>query len=151
MTIAIYKIKDDRRKVDKTLNNTTKVAEITAHIKSDCNMLHPVLEIAYNALIMDANYIYISDWGRYYFISNLTVGSQRIYIRADIDVLQTYSSQIKDLVCVVERQEATDKANRYLPDGMFRATARQVISTPYIFGQGFSKSQSIVLTTGGAS
>ena len=44
MTITLYKIKDDRRAVDKTLNNTTKVTELTAHIKSDCDILHPVLK-----------------------------------------------------------------------------------------------------------
>lgn len=154
MTITLYKIKDDRRKVDKTLNNTTKVTELTAHIKSDCDILHPVLEVAYNASIMSANYIYIADWGRYYFISNIVTGAQRIFIHADIDVLQTYSAGIKDLTCVIERQEDINKSNIYLPDYMFRAKSIKTVSTPYIFPNSphtFTKNQSIILTTGGRS
>lgn len=151
MTITLYKIKDDARVVNKTLNNSTKIAEITAHYKSDVDILNPVLEIAYNASYTEANYFEVSDWGRKYFVKNITTGSQRLYIEGAVDVLTTYKTDIEKLRVVVERQEKDSNANKYLPDGMFRATARQIISTPYKLGQGFSKDQSIIMTTGGRS
>lgn len=151
MTITLYKITDDKRQLTKTLNASNKVAELTAHIKEDSSVMQITLDVHYQSGLLTANYIYISDFGRYYYVRDMIVSRQRLIITANIDVLMTYRDDIKKLRCVIERQENKSNAKLYLPDGMFRATARQAISTPYIFDQGFSKSESIVLTTGGQS
>lgn len=151
MTITFYKMTDDKRQLTKTLNASNKVAELSGHIKDDSSIMEITVDVHYQAVLLGANYFYVSDFGRYYYVRDMIVSRQRLIIIAYMDVLMTYRDDIKKLRCVIERQESKNKSNLYLPDGMFRATARQAISTPYIFDQGFSKSESIVLTTGGYS
>ena len=152
MTLELYKISNDRRDVTKTINAGTLLGTMTAHIKGDTDIMDPVFEIAYNADYMAANYIYCSDWHRYYFIVEPpTVSQQRLLLKCHEDVLYSFKAQILNLDCVIERQESTGKSNRYLADGMFRALAKQEITTPYIFPQAFTKDLSIVVTTGGES
>lgn len=152
MTINLYKVTEDRRALTKTVGTeSTTVATLSAVIKDDCSIIRPVLEVAYQNDIFSANYMYISEFGRYYYIDNFELGPQRIWIEAHVDVLMSFKADILKLNCIIERQQSQKKSNLYLPDGMFRATARQIISTPCKFDQAFSKSQSIVITTGGQS
>lgn len=152
MTLNLYRISNDRRDVTKTISAETLLGTMTAHIKGDTDIMDPVFEIAYSADYMDANYIYCPDWHRYYFIKEPpTVSQQRLILNCHEDVLYSFKAAILNLNCVIQRQESTGKSNRYLADGMFRALAKQEITTPYIFPQAFTKSLSIVLTTGGES
>ena len=152
MTLNLYRISNDRRDVTKTISAETLLGTMTAHIKGDTDIMDPVFEIAYNATYMNANYIYCSEWHRYYFITEPpTVSQQRLLLKCHEDVLYSFKGQILNLDCVIERQESTGKSNRYLADGMFRALAKQQITTPYIFPQAFTKKLSIVVTTGGES
>ena len=149
MTITLYKISNDSKDMKKTVDATTKITDLTAKIKEDTTVEKPILEITYNAQYIDANYIYVDDWKRYYFITNRKVGAQRIYLECEVDVLFSFKDGILDLTCVVARQE--NNSQLYLPDGMFRALTKRIVSTPYKFDTKFDKGQSIVLTTGGKS
>ena len=155
MIVYFYKIADDRKVVDKTTDSTTLVKTCNSvHYKDDVDILNPTLEIAYDATLTTANCLYVPDWNRYYYINNITTGMQRLFFECHVDVLKSYTSEIKDLYCVVQRQEDINKANLYLPDYMFRAKSIKTVSTPYIFPNSphtFTKNQSIILTTGGRS
>lgn len=151
MTITFYKITDDKRQVSKTLNSTTKIKDSTGTMKTNCNIMDPVIEMSYDATLLQCNYLYIPEFSRYYFITRIEVGAQRMYLTAHVDVLQTYSTQIRALTCVIERQEDDDKAELYLTDKAFRAENRHVVSTRR-WDAHFSKDNcSYVLTTGGRS
>ena len=155
MNIYFYNVKDDRRALVKTLINTgagaNLKATLTGHLKDDCSILDPVIEVAYNADILTSNYMYIPAFGRYYFINNITTSTQRLYISAHVDVLMTYSTDIKTLRCVVDRQADPWKCNLYLNDAARRSQARfnvRIAAFPNEFDKGRS---SYVLTTGGKS
>lgn len=150
MIVKFYKITDDKRTVSKHADiSHLQLTLSDVHIKSDCSILDPVLEVAYNSKIMQCNYIKIEDWNRYYFIKDIDTSMQRLYVSCHVDVLMSHKTGILDLTCVVARQE--NNAQMYLPDGIFRALTRRVVSTPYKFNTVFNKNQSIVLTTGGKS
>lgn len=152
MTLYLYRISNDRREITKTLSVDTLLGSMTAHIKGDTDIMDPVFEIAYNTDYMAANYIYCPDWNRYYFIVEPPkVSQQRLILTCHEDVLYSFKAAILNLNCVIQRQESPTRANRYLADGMFRALAKQEITTPYIFPQAFTKNLSIVVTTGGES
>lgn len=148
MTITLYKIPDDKRSVDKTLNNTTKLGDLTAHFKEDTDILNPVLEIAYNATYTEANYCYISDWNRWYFISGIETGAQRLYLSCHVDVLYTYRSQIRELSCVIARQE--NRYNLYLNDAKYHLLQYKTVVRE-VFPKSFSSRGSYVLAVGGDS
>lgn len=144
MTITIYKISDDRRVVNKTLG--TAVATLTAIIKNDADILYPVLEVAYNSSVLTANYLYIDTLQRYYYIKNIKLDRQRIFLECEVDVLKSYYNEIKNLNCVVSRQE--NNYNTYLNDGVWRnLQPKEVITLP--FTQSFYRPCNFVMTVGG--
>lgn len=150
MTIKLYKIKDDRRQLEKTLNADTLQRTMTGHLKSDCSIMDPIIEITYDPVIAGCNYMYIDDFERYYHINNIEVGAQRTFIHAHVDVLQTYAQQIRDLYCIVARQEAENKSNLYLNDEIWKnLQIRQAV--PLAFPKSFDKDGSFVFVTGGQS
>lgn len=150
MTITFYRITDDKKQVSKTLNSTTKIKDSTGVIKTDCSVMEPRLEMEYDPPLITANYMYIPDFGRYYFIDRIDTGAQRLFIQGHIDVLQTYSEQIRDLYCIVARQEDENKSNLYLNDEIWKnLQIRQAV--PLAFPKSFDKDGSFVFVTGGQS
>ena len=95
MNIVLHVISDDRKKINKTLN---EIASINANIKAPCSIMRPVLQFDKNTVGSDwyhANYAYIPAFGRYYFIDNITAESDGlITLELTVDVLYTYSKQI---------------------------------------------------------
>lgn len=153
MTIKLYKIKDDRRQLEKTLNAETLQRTMNGHLKSDCSIMDPIIEITYDPVLAGCNYMYIDDFERYYHINNIEVGAQRAFIHAHVDVLQTYAQQIRQLDCIIARQESKDHANLYLNDKIFRALNYKIINTVRFpktpFMNGKQNVDSLVLTVGG--
>lgn len=150
MTITFYKITDDKRQVSKTLNSTTKIKDSSGSMKTDCDIMDPVLEMSYDVALLTCNYMYIPEFNRYYFVNKIEVGAQRMYITAHVDVLQTYASQIRNLYCVVARQEDENKSNLYLNDEIWKnLQIRQAV--PLAFPKSFDKDGSFVFVTGGNS
>ena len=151
MTIYLYSIKEDRRKVTKITVATVPIDTLSAHCKADVNVLDPVLEVANSANLPNCDYFYVPDWNRYYFVTGLTVGAQRCYLSGHVDVLQSYESDIRKIVAVIERQQSKSKGQLYMSDKMFKSEARKVIQIKK-FNRQFNKgASSYVLATGGKS
>lgn len=148
MTIKFYKISDDRKKVSKTLG--TAVASLSGSLKADTSILHPVIEVAYNSSILTANYMYIDAFARYYFIGDIKVGAQRLFVPGDVDVLKTYDTDIRKMKALIERTEQESKANQYLNDPAFKALNYKIISTIAYKNSPFEGNDSLILTTGGS-
>lgn len=151
MTIKFYKIKDDRRQLRKTLTNETLVRTVTGQLKTDCSVMDPIIEVTFDALLVTCNYMYIQEFGRYYHVTNIETGAQRIFVHAHVDVLQTYADEIEDLTCVIERQQDPGKCDLYLTDKAFKSENRHIVSVRKFSGSFSKANSSYVLTTGGTS
>ena len=156
MTVKFYSISDDRKVVDKSLIDSGVNANLlktcsSVHYKDDVDILNPILEIAYDALLTSANYVYVQDWGRYYYINDITTGMNRLFFKCHVDVLKTYSSDIKQLQCIVERQESKSKGKLYMADKAFKSEVKKIISTRKLSGSFDKLHSSFILTTGGRS
>lgn len=147
MQIKLYKIYDDRKKVDKDLT-TTLIKTITGTLKQDCDILKPEIEVAYNDDILPCNYMYIPKFGRYYFLEPPILSTQRMFLSGSIDPLTSWASDIKKLNCVLSRQEKL--FNLYLNDGNYHLLQKKQIST-ITFPQSFTTDGSYILTVGGTS
>lgn len=113
MTVDLLSTSDDPRTLDKT---TTAIASLTAKPTENCSILSPRLIINYTAAASAANYMYIQDFGRYYFIDNITVSTgSELILSGSVDVLKTYSSEIKACEATVIRSESIGKPTIY-PD-----------------------------------
>lgn len=115
MTVTLYKTSDDRRVVTKTL--TSIASNITIIPKEQLDILTPRIRLAWNSAYLAANYMYISDLGRYYFISDMLLNTgHNIDIIGNVDVLMTYASQIKALEATIIRSESIGAPTMYPDD-----------------------------------
>lgn len=85
----------------------------TVYLKDDTSILNPVFDCT--GLPMNTNYIYCSDFGRYYFVDDITrAGKDRLLIKCSLDVLATYKSQIGSYTGNVEFTASS--TNVYITD-----------------------------------
>lgn len=117
-TITLYKMTQDKKVVNKVLNAADTIANLTASFKDESTITDPVIEVAYGTDYLKANYLYISDFGRYYFIQQTIVSEQRVIYVCHVDVLKSYASQIGNMKALISRSE--QNYNMYLNDKYFK-------------------------------
>lgn len=116
MNVAFYNCKDDPR----TLNKDPElIAEKTCTVYGNCSLARPALLLKYDAVVATCNYMYIRDWNRYYFISDVSVdqGKQMI-VTASLDAVYTYRNEILECNATCVRNEGIG-APTYVPDNSF--------------------------------
>jgi hypothetical protein len=128
-------------KIGKTLSagNTYSCA-----LKDDTSVLDPVIIIQTSDNIYTYNYMYISDFGRYYFINDIvSLNNNRWMIKAHVDVLETYKSSILANEAVIRRQDKL--FNLYLDDSDFHVLNYERVQTLKFPANAFSKNLTYVL------
>jgi len=128
-SIQLYTNSSPSNFVTKTI---TPITAVTGVLRDGCSIVDPVIEIeAVEAdIISKANYLYIEEFGRYYYITDISTSVNGLWgLACHCDVLMTYSSQIKSQKAVLSRQE--NLRNMYLDDGWFMAYQNPIIVTKY--------------------
>lgn len=118
MHITLYSCTDPHNQINKT-NKTSIVSYNNAVIKDNCSIYDPVIILPYSANIFNANYMYIQEFGRYYFINGMETEHERIFIKAHVDVLETFKTEILNLYVYLSR--SSNLYNQYLNDRGFAA------------------------------
>ena len=113
MTVILYRTSDDNRVLNKSL---TAIATITASPLENCALLNPRMRFRYSASLKSANYMYIPELNRYYYIKSMSVNPGGEYeVVGDIDVLKTYASDIRKAHATIIRSESVGGPT-YIPD-----------------------------------
>lgn len=99
-------ISSDRRVLNKV---TTTIKTITATPTGEINILHPTLILEYDGAILNANYCYIPNFNRYYYLSITLDKGKRMILNCSVDVLKTYATQIKNRQGTILRSESIGK------------------------------------------
>ena len=115
--LTLYKNSAENNRIDKT-EYLTSVREITGYLRNETNIINPSIVIEYEQVI-DFNYVYVSTFNRYYFVTNITSVRTNLW-RLDMscDTLMTYKETILNYECYVSRNENdyNDKIeDKYLP------------------------------------
>lgn len=122
MIIKFYKNLSDNIVVDK---NITQIGlDQSGTLREACSIIDPVIKFEkFTDFDLSAcNYLYIPDFGRYYYINEIIAISDKMFeIHCHVDVLRTYRSGIRSNSAVIARQES--QYNLYLPDGVFKTYA----------------------------
>ena len=100
MTAILYNNVSDSRKVNK---NLTELSTINITLYLDTNVETPVFKV--KNFINNANYMYVPDLHRYYYINNYTLSNQCVYLHCTVDVLETYKTEILNSECLISRSE----------------------------------------------
>lgn len=79
-----------------TLNKTlTKVGEINVTLRPEINTRSPQIKIINPPQMYTFNYVYVPEFGKYYFVSDYKfIGGNTYLLSLQIDLLQTYKEQI---------------------------------------------------------
>lgn len=112
MEIILYNNQSDRRKLNKAIS---PINTVNVKLKSGTDIMHPVIELSSEYLPPSANYCYISEFNRYYFINQQNILPGKILsISLEIDVLMSFKSNI--LASKVVARRASNNFNKMLPD-----------------------------------
>lgn len=112
MTVNVMSISADRRVLNKV---TTTIKTITATPTGEINILYPKLILEYDSTILNANYCYIPNFNRYYYLSITLDKGKRMILNCSVDVLKTYATQIKNRQGTILRSESIGKPT-IIPD-----------------------------------
>ena len=100
MTAILYNNTSDSREINKNLTELTTI-NITLYL--DTNVTNPVFKL--KNFLNNANYMYVPDLHRYYYINNYTLSNQCVYLHCSVDVLTTYKTEILNSECLISRSE----------------------------------------------
>lgn len=110
MQITFYNISCSPNTVDKTPYITGGTAFTNVKPNEPCNILSPSLVMTYSSAVANSNYCYIDTFGRWYFVTGVTlVSATRCIVSCAVDVLHTYHANIKNCIGTVLRSESVGK------------------------------------------
>lgn len=157
LTVNIGKTFDDPLKLEKNISwitdsGTTK--NFSCQPTDNCDILAPTLILGYTADIVSNNYVYISDWKRYYFYKDpqiLTGG--RMALNLMVDVLYSWAAFVRNSEGIIIR--ATLPAPTMIPDSQYplltseRRIQNAVFSNPNGYFSNAADSSFILTTLSG--
>ena len=104
MLVSFYNYTGDSRVANKNLSQIS--GDINCDIQDGCTLINPLLKLEYNSAYFNADYFYISEWGRYYKMTNPTVDDGgRMYITGVVDPIKSFWSEISSSPAMITRQE----------------------------------------------
>lgn len=145
MTITTYTNTADKFILDKTNYLTIVDSAVSIALKDDTNVISPVLIIS-NVLDPDINYCYIAEFGRYYYVKEVTYSQQRYYVSLEVDVLMSFKTEISNLNVIANR--SSSYFNLYQRDDSIPFENRNLIATQPFSG-GFDGGTMILACNGG--
>lgn len=112
--ITLYNNTSPVEQIGKDLTGEYTISDVV--LKRDTSILRPVLVVASVQDVFSYNYMYIEEFGRYYFIDDVRSVNNNIWeISAHVDVLETYKDEILSNSAIIENTERNG-ANMYLYD-----------------------------------
>ena len=113
MNIDFYVNTDDKRVINKTLGVAKTLTN--CQLINESSVINPIIEIDIDPTLYGYNYAYIAYFGRYYYITDITViDGARMRVNLSVDVLKSFASQI--LACNVNSRRNQASYDMYLPD-----------------------------------
>lgn len=124
MNVQLYNVSDDPRVVNKSLGSAVS---LTCSLVYPSDLLRPTIKISASSWDPHLNYMFISDFDRYYFITEVTYeNGGAVTIQGKVDALQTYGTQILSLPVNIIRQEGGYLSN--IIDNQVCVTPKQEVS-----------------------
>lgn len=126
MQINLFTCNAERNRVNKT-NYISNRFVLDGSLRKATSALNIEIDIEKtNPLLYKYNYMYIEEFGRYYFIDDIVSVRNRLWtIHATVDVLMSFCSDILSTECIIDKVENEMTANLYLDDGSFVMDSRK--------------------------
>lgn len=144
MDIIFYTISDEKNKLNKTLDDG---ATFSGVLKEETSIIKPSIIIEAENL-SSYNYVYISEFGRYYFIKDITSIKNNLWrVSCFVDVLMSFKSAILTCPIILADSESTE-IETYLGGDVWKSLVKSktdIIS----FSSGLNDTGEYILITSG--
>lgn len=148
MEVILCRNNSENAVIGKDIRNIKKVS---CTVKDMFNVERPVIRLSYDGNIHEVNYVYISEFKRYYFVKEKHALKGEVYeIYCEVDVLQSFKEDILALQCIVDKQENAGVSNMYINDGSYVMTSRN-FNRAITFPNGFNETGTYILICAGGS
>lgn len=145
MEIILYYNDSEKIKLDKEL---TQIGSIEGRLFQNTSITKPSIMFNLDSTVFSANYLYIPQFNRYYFITDVVnVSANKWQIQARVDVLTSFKSAIRENAAIIERQE--NEYNLYLDDKYYRAYQNEDVQYKKFSGSLPSDKYILVVNGGG--
>lgn len=126
MNISLLYTDDPNNQLNKSVEYISEYSGAVARVNVSVETPVLILEESVSNII-SANYCYIAEFGRYYYITDKTCDVNGLWtIALKVDVLKSFASSIDDLKGIVQRQK--DNYDMYLRDTMIPVSARKTVA-----------------------
>ena len=153
MNGKLYYNKSDKRYVNKELEEVTYIKDgqtmntISVEFIEDSDVINPTLKMTAFTGGLTANYIYLEDLHRYYYIKDWTLSKGYIYIKCHVDVLMSFKDEIMNETVILERQ--TTEFDLYQDDPEYKLTQMVNVRTVPFSGGFSNQGANFILLVGG--
>ena len=146
MIIQIQQTMSEKNKIGKSISTLYTASGV---LREETSIINPVIRLSGVNVpsLKNANYMYIPDFNRYYFITDIkSIRNGLIEISGHVDVLQTYAGKIRNNTAIIKRN--ANSWNLYIEDGLFKTCANPHIFTKE-FPSGFKDPSYVLFVAGG--
>ena len=123
--MELYITKDAANVINKTLQS---VAVVPITLKGKLDVLNPTISLHITddlaTKMLSCNYCYIDEFKRYFFINDIKVLGKVVELSLEVDVLETYRSEILTSECVYNSRISVGDYNAVIGD----AESREVVT-----------------------
>lgn len=144
-TISLFKTASENNRVVKVL---TDEKQLSGELRNQTSVLNPTIRIESADNISGYNYCYISEFGRYYYITDIvSVRTNCWVISLRCDVLMSYKNEIQSMNVILNNTQETGLSN-YLasPNWVNLVKTKTDIK---VFPAGLSEQGEFILITAG--
>ena len=152
-SINVYQFNGRAEQINKA-SDWTLLDTVSGTFREAVNILNPVIDITPTTQLTQAkilnkgNYVYISDFGRYYFVTDITAVSKDVLrLSLHVDVLMSWATEIRANTVVIERQEKDSASNTYLSDHELKLYNEPYVET-YAFTNSFTADNFVLAVAG---
>lgn len=144
-TISLFKTASENNRVVKVL---TDEKQLSGELRNQTSVLNPSIRIESADNISAYNYAYISEFGRYYYITDIvSVRTNCWVISLRCDVLMSYKDEIQGLNVILNNTQETGLSNYMAsPNWVNLVKTKTDIK---VFPSGLSEQGEFILITAG--
>lgn len=145
MEIRLYNNTSDEKIVNKSIS---LVATLQGELKEETSLISPSIRLNLNDV--NFNYIYIPEFGRYYYVNEIRNIRKNLWeIDCHVDVLMSFKGQFKGLRAMIERTENDSNYEKDYDSNDYISKLDNFIEISEFSG-GFNDNPEFILLTAGA-
>lgn len=147
MTIVFYNNYSEKNVINKIIDSLTALT-LTGELRQSTSIKTPVIMIESDVSIIGFNYCYITEFSRYYFITDIKSVRNGLWeVSMRVDVLMSFKDDILASEAIIDHETAPDN-NNYLNSDIWDSTVKD--KTDIInFSSGLSETGGYILITAG--